>query len=455
MPPKESDTRSLRSHRTKQQTTVQPLTATLHLYSNLKPMKKVLLGLIVAFISQVVFSTFIFSQGTWVQKASLPAAGRSTAVAFSIGNKGYLGTGYDGNPTGGNRKDFWEYDPSTDSWTQKADFGAGPRSFAVGFSIGNYGYIGTGNGPCISCNDFWKYDPNLNSWTQIANFGGAGRDAAFSFSINGKGYVGTGGQGVTSPMQDLWEYDTLTNTWTQLANYIGLRSDIDRATFVINNKAYVGTGNYYSSGFTYFNDIWEYDPLPNIWTQKANLPAPARQGATGFSIDSCNKGFLGLGGNGSSAFNDLWMYDPSTNTWSAVLSLPASGRVDQPAFVINNKAYIGTGKGFGSNNYLNDLWEYTPNCEQTTSIEENAFLYSVNIFPNPFSFLTTLQTDILLKNATLTVYNCFGQTVAQIKNISGQTVTLHRDNLPSGLYFVRLTEENKTIAVDKLVITDN
>ena len=61
---------------------------------------------------------------------------------------------------------------------------------------------------------------------------------------------------------------------------------------------------------------------------------------------------------------------------------------------------------------------------------------------------------MILNNATLTVYNSFGQAVAQIKNISEQAITLHRDNLASGLYFIRLTEENKTISVDKLVITD-
>lgn len=76
------------------------------------------------------------------------------------------------------------------------------------------------------------------------------------------------------------------------------------------------------------------------------------------------------------------------------------------------------------------------------------------IFPNPFSTQTTFQTDNLLQNATLTVDNCFGQTVKQIKNISGQTITLHRDNLTSGLYFVRLTEDSKVIAIKKVVITD-
>lgn len=80
--------------------------------------------------------------------------------------------------------------------------------------------------------------------------------------------------------------------------------------------------------------------------------------------------------------------------------------------------------------------------------------YSVQIFPNPFSTQTTLRTTAQLKNATLTVYNCFGQAVSQIKNISGQTVTLSRENLVSGLNFIRLTENNKTLAVDKLVVSD-
>ena len=89
-----------------------------------------------------------------------------------------------------------------------------------------------------------------------------------------------------------------------------------------------------------------------------------------------------------------------------------------------------------------------------SGVEENK-LNAMRIYPNPFSSQTVLQTEKSFHNATLTVDNCFGQTVAQIKNINGQTVTLSRNNLPSGLYFVRLTEENTTITVDKLVITDN
>ena len=76
------------------------------------------------------------------------------------------------------------------------------------------------------------------------------------------------------------------------------------------------------------------------------------------------------------------------------------------------------------------------------------------LYPNPFSTQTTLQTHKFLNNATLTVYNCFGQTVKQIKNISRQTVFLSRDNLASGLYFIWLSQDNRVIATNKLVIID-
>ena len=73
-------------------------------------------------------------------------------------------------------KDFWEYDPATDTWTQKADFGGTARTGAVGFSIGSKGYIGTGHmiGSLLQ-KDFWEYDPAANTWTQKADFGGTAR----------------------------------------------------------------------------------------------------------------------------------------------------------------------------------------------------------------------------------------------------------------------------------------
>ncbi|MBL0184035.1 MAG: hypothetical protein IPP96_17830 [Chitinophagaceae bacterium] len=69
---------------------------------------------------------------------------------------------------------LWEYDPVTNSWQQKADFGGVARQNAVGFSIGSKGYIGTGRNPAY-LKDFWEYDPTANNWSQKTDFGGTAR----------------------------------------------------------------------------------------------------------------------------------------------------------------------------------------------------------------------------------------------------------------------------------------
>lgn len=80
--------------------------------------------------------------------------------------------------------------------------------------------------------------------------------------------------------------------------------------------------------------------------------------------------------------------------------------------------------------------------------------YKLNIYPNPFSTQTTLHTYKALKDATLSIYNLVGQQVKQINNINGQTIALHRNNLPKGLYFIQLMQDNKIITTNKFEIVD-
>ncbi|MEI7513689.1 MAG: galactose oxidase, partial [bacterium] len=54
----------------------------------------------------------------WTQKANLPGTKRMGAIGFSIGNKGYIATGNNNSWW----SDFWEWDQGTDTWIQKADF---------------------------------------------------------------------------------------------------------------------------------------------------------------------------------------------------------------------------------------------------------------------------------------------------------------------------------------------
>ncbi len=120
--------------------------------------------------------------------------------------------------------------------------------------------------------------------------------------------------------------------------------------------------------------------------------------------------------------------------------------------------YFNSSINFDSTNLTNagggDVFIAKLSVAVATNIVENNFIDELSVFPNPFFSQALLQTGNLLHYATLTVDNVFGQTVKQIKNINGQTIVLSRDNLLSGLYFLRLTEDNKTIATKKIVITD-
>jgi hypothetical protein len=78
----------------------------------------------------------------------------------------------------------------------------------------------------------------------------------------------------------------------------------------------------------------------------------------------------------------------------------------------------------------------------------------VLIYPNPFNTSTTIQFKPAIINTELHIYNLFGQLVKTINNISTDNLKISRDNLPGGVYFVRLTRNNITIMTDKLIITD-
>ena len=231
------------------------------------------------------------AQDTWTQKADFGGAARYGAVGFSIGSKGYIGTGADSGFVF--QKDFWEYDPATNAWTQKADFGGTERSSAVGFSIDSKGYIGTGTPFCITTKDFWEYDPATDAWTQKADLGGSERSSAVGFSTDSKGYIGTGQDCVSGGQRDFWEYDPVTNAWTQKVDFGGT-GRFEAVGFSIGSKGYIGTGVDSPVNPTYFKDFWEYDPRPT--------PTPPQ----------CDTGLIQ---NGGFETGDLtgWVIDGHTN----------------------------------------------------------------------------------------------------------------------------------------------
>lgn len=107
----------------------------------------------------------------------------------------------------------------------------------------------------------------------------------------------------------------------------------------------------------------------------------------------------------------------------------------------------------GSNSSTSSYFVFKSNM-QITGIKNEKNGPSYSIFPNPFSFQTTLQSEKPLTDATFTIYNLMGQQVLQIKNINGKIIAFNRDKLTSGVYFFYLTQDNNIFLTDKLIITD-
>ncbi|MCZ2356136.1 MAG: T9SS type A sorting domain-containing protein [Bacteroidia bacterium] len=223
--------------------------------------------------------------------------------------------------------------------------------------------------------------------------------------------------------------------------------------------SYDGQNLIYLQRSTDFGNNWSMpDTISNLnkWSQFAH-------------IECNNKGFVGISYEqrpiSSSLFDDTKKdvgFTYSTN-WGASFS------IDTLAYTHNGfgSAYPAFNKIDENNFYLTWLTKDTVNNKMnvlerliyfsnTTGINtyKQDMKSQVHIFPNPFSTQTVLHSPNQLNNVALHLYNGFGQEVKEVKNINGQTIMLSRDNIPSGLYFIQLTQDSKVIATEKIIITD-
>ena len=398
-----------------------------------------------------LFPTYSFGQGTWAQKANFPGTGRYFAASFSIGTKGYIGIGYADLDMNSPFRDFWEWDQVTNVWTKKANYPGASGGVVANFSIGTKGYIATGdnnNGNGFT-NELWEYNPATDSWTQKASLPSTPERAwAVGFSIGTKGYIGTGSLDVGLPSsyyQDFWEWDQATNVWTKKANFGGTARSY-AIGFAIGTKGYIGTGQDIIGGKDVDKkDFWEWDQATNIWTKKADFGGTARGYAKGFSIGA--KGYILTGIDATwTPFNDVWEWDQNTNTWVQKSNFGGTGRVFSVGFSIGNKGYIGTG-GSGTLSYQ-DFWEYNPSG--TTGIAKMD-KESISVYPNPAADIITLNFENI-NNAGLSmnIYNTTGKLLrSEILTQSQQQINI--GEISNGIYIIEIKSKGWS-AKRKLII---
>lgn len=310
-------------------------------------------------------STFVES-GTFLKKNNLPlslpnSTGRSYAVAFTINNEAYVGSGATDYFTVSNAdtvgrdvfhelSDFWKYNAVSDSWAQIADIPVG-RFGAVAFSINSIGYVGTG-GRSIFANgssgtqflsDFYAYDPSTNLWTAKANFPIDSRVQAVGFSLNGQGYVFSGRDALFNVLGTGSKYDPVSDSWSSSMGFPDKR--YGSSVFVYNNNAYIlggadkddnnvpATYKYDGSTFTSLKSLNNYTGL-------------ARRDGVAFAIGDTAYYMQGTNsknvGDTAQIKQLVWGYDIKNDSWFKKNRFV--GLCGGIAFTIGgNHAFIGTG----------------------------------------------------------------------------------------------------------------
>jgi len=96
---------------------------------------------------------------------------------------------------------------------------------------------------------------------------------------------------------------------------------------------------------------------------------------------------------------------------------------------------------------------FTNNVSIVTPPEVDEAGISVNVFPNPFGEYTIFEIEGNTSHELrLSLYDMMGREVLQQHTIHQQYIKLYKNNLPSGIYVFRLTDEKQALATGKLVI---
>lgn len=389
---------------------------------------------------------FAQTQNFWTKKNDFGALKRERAIAFSINGKGYAGMGVDTNETVHN--DLWEYDQLADVWTQKASLPGSVRRDAVGLAIDNKGYVGMGIDSAEAflgtvLNDFWEYNPATNSWTQKANYPagtGIGVYFATAFCLDHKAFVCCGKVASDNYLDEVWEYKPYSDTWAKRSDFPG-GARYQLSSFVVNNVAYVGLGADYN---IYRKDIWQYNAGSDTWTQKADLAGGERGSASTFTLGE--RGFVCLGVDGGLK-TDLWEYNPFLDTWTARASYDGSARKTAIAFTLNGKAYVGTGDGYSGKKA--SMYEYTPML--ILGMEEEFTAGSIAVYPNPVTSHFTIQQETGTEFA-YSLMSLDGKLILDIPANSNTLTEVERNEIPAGVYLLLARNKNSLVCASQKLI---
>lgn len=341
----------------------------------------------------IFFLTFLFWSNSFAdinkENSNLPNINPQEQNEYA-----YVGLGEDSSSKVLNksyRRDFYRYNPITDSWHKLNRFPGDRRTGAVCFILNGQAYVGCGqdegditlNIPERFREDIYKYDFDKDKWKEIAPFPMSLRKDMISFILNKEAYIGLGHFGAKA-FSDIYKYDIKKNKWIKAFEYESKQNP--KLVFTIDNKLYIGGNNFFcldssndewkqlkdipencntdivfiinGKAYTGFGGMEEkksskkskrrkkkesknfkdnafycYDPIKNTWTKLKSFPGKARKGCVSFSLNG--KGYVGLGEDlNGKYYKEFYSYDPINNIWQKIADFPSKSRINAVAFVL-------------------------------------------------------------------------------------------------------------------------
>jgi len=148
--------------------------------------------------------------------------------------------------------------------------------------------------------------------------------------------------------------------------------------------------------------------------------------------------------------DSLWIYNGQPVPPLALLGI-YTGTVS-PGTVTANTGAMSI--RFKSDPFVNNAgWTSTWTCVSTTGINEQNNDEAVSVYPNPFSETTTLQImNGQIANYNFKMYNVLGEEVKNETIHNSSQFVIHKNGLPSGMYFYKLIDKSGIIAKGKIII---
>ena len=359
----------------------------------------------------VGFST---SAQVFTQKTDLPEP-RYRAFSFAADGKLFTGCGRDESDVMNNA--FWQYDPVTDQWTQKADYPTAPARGGIAMVIDGVPYARSGWDGVVSYNDWNRYDVATDSWVLMNEPTGNMGAYAGVFTLNGKGYAACG-SGDPAEHNELWSYHPIADTWAQKADFPGDPRDFPFAD-TVGGLAFVGLGDFFLAP-PFYTDMYKYDPVADSWTAIAPIPVSSTgavaEGGCAFHASYNGKiilmNILEINSSDPADFATVYVYDPIGDTWTLFENTnPLVIRETPVIGQIGSKVYFGAGRDADGTVY-NDLWEVDLAALYTGLDEAQPGMDNVDVFVEGNTIHVNMPTNVVnATGATLQLYDMDGKLI--------------------------------------------